>query len=105
MTNTDAIEIRGPGSIDDLIAVVGPVVDQTQRGRPIVRLTDDVFATALFDEDDEYPYLLDVGSRASEERQRDVANVLFDLLSSDTPWALRQSSDDDDEIRGARSSP
>lgn len=93
MTDTVSIEICGPGSLAELVAAVGPIVDYTRRGRPVVDLGRKVFATVRYEESGEYPYLLDIGSGAPNTAQRGVADALFEQLRDRTEWALRRSPD------------
>lgn len=90
MANTDYIEVKGPRSLDELVATIGePVSDR--RDPTAVGLGPDTVAIAQYDE---YPFLISVDSTKDVADRRVETLALFKRLQA-TPWALLLTSYDD----------
>lgn len=99
MTNTDYIEVKGPKSLDDLVAAIGePISDR--RNPTAVELSSETVAIAQYDEGDEYPFIISIDSTKDVDERRVESLALFRRLEA-KPWALLLTSDDDD-VREAR---
>jgi hypothetical protein len=95
MANADYIEVKGPRSLDELVAVIGePASDR--RDPTAVELSSETVAIVQFDEVDEYPFLISIDSTNDVAERRIEALALFRRLVEATPWALLLTSDDDD---------
>lgn len=100
MTNSDYIEVRGPKSLAELVAVIDPSAPQPEEDLVTLELGGDEYAAVQYDEVDQasWPYMITIESRAENgapvraQAMRILANV------DAAGWRYRMTSDADDSL-------
>ncbi len=69
MTTSDYIEVRGPKSLAELVAVIDPSAPQPEDDVVTLELGGDEYAAVQYDEVDKasWPYMITIESRSEDE--------------------------------------
>lgn len=100
MTNSDYIEVRGPRSLAELVAVIDPSAAQPAEDLVILELGGDEFAAVQYDpvDKDIWPYMVTVESRSDDQAPvRAQAMSILQRVNA-AGWAYRMTSDADDSL-------
>ncbi|MCT7361221.1 hypothetical protein [Mycolicibacterium llatzerense] len=98
MQNTDFIEIKGPASLAELVAVVDPAAPATADDYIVLRVSPTVSVTLQYDsvDTDTWPYMITVESSSDDVTPvRDQTMRLLAKLRQRN-WTLQATSDADD---------
>jgi hypothetical protein len=100
MTNSDYIEVRGPKSLAELVAVIDPAAPQPEDDVITLELGGDEYAAVQYDEVDKafWPYMITVESRSEDEAPvRARALQILEKIDA-AGWGYRMTSDADDSL-------
>lgn len=100
LTNNDYIEVRGPKSLTELVAVIDASAPRPEDDLITIELGGNEYAAVQYDEVDQtsWPYMITIESR-SEEEGPVRAQALRILEKVDAAgWGYRMTSDADDSF-------
>lgn len=100
MTDSDYIEVRGPKSLAELVAVIDPSAPQPEEDLVTLELGGDEYAAVQYDEVDKasWPYMITIESRSEDETPvRALAMHILAKVDA-AGWGYRMTSDADDSL-------
>jgi hypothetical protein len=100
MSNSDYIEVRGPKSLAELVAVIDPSAPQPQDDVTTLELGGDEYAAVQYDEVDKttWPYMITIESRSEDEAPvRAQAMQILGKVDA-AGWGYRMTSDADESF-------
>lgn len=100
MTNSDYIEVRGPKSLAELVALVDPSVPQPEDDLVTLDLGGDEYAAVQYDEVDKstWPYMITIESRSEDESPVRAKAMQILAKVHAAGWGYRMTSDADDSL-------
>lgn len=100
MTNSNYIEVRGPKSLAELVAVIDPSTPIPEDDVVTLELGHDEYAAVQYDEVDSasWPYMITIESRSEAEAPvRARAMQILEKVDA-AGWGYRMTSDADDSF-------
>ncbi len=100
MANSDYIEVKGPKSLAELVAVIDPSAPRSDDDVVTVELSGDEYAAVQYDEVDAgtWPYMITIESRSDDEAPvRAQAMRILERVAA-AGWIYRMTSDADDSL-------
>jgi hypothetical protein len=100
MTNSDYIEVRGPKSLAELVAVIDPAAPKPEDELVTLELGGEEYAAVQYDEADKasWPYMITIESRAEDEAPVRVQAMQILEKVNAAGWGYRMTSDADDSL-------
>jgi hypothetical protein len=100
MTNSDYIEVRGPKSLAELVAVIDPSAPQPEDDLVTLELGGDEYAAVQYDEVDKacWLYMITIESRAEGEAPVRAQDMHILEKVDAAGWGYRMTSDADDSL-------
>jgi hypothetical protein len=100
MTNSDYVEVRGPKSLAELVAVIDPSAPQPEDDLVALELGGDEYAAVQYDEVDKasWAYTITIESRSENEAPvRAQAMQILEKVDA-AGWGYRMTSDTDESL-------
>jgi len=98
MTNSDYIEVRGPNSLAELVAVIDPSAPRPEVDLVTLELGGDEYAAVQYDsvDKDSWPYMIIIESRSEDEAPVRAQAMRILAKVGAAGWDYRMTSDADD---------
>jgi hypothetical protein len=100
MTNSDYIEVRGPKSLAELVAVIDPSAPRPEDDLVTLELGGDEYAAVQYDEVDQtsWPYMITIECRSEDKAPvRAQAMRILGKVGA-AGWGYRMTSDADESF-------
>jgi hypothetical protein len=100
MTNSDYIEVKGPKSLAELVAVIDPTAPRPDEDIATLELGGDEYAAVQYDEVDKnsWPYMITIESRSENEAPVRAQAIRILAKVNAAGWVCRMTSDADDSL-------